>query len=176
MVVVLLHFLYFLIKYRWNHTDEITSVFSDIRAWIAKAFNTGWCIAQYLFLNGILNAFHPLILICVFMDYFYHNDTIPWFATSSGDLFREIFIDQNLCTIQNLIVPFLSFLFKYGSNFAIFFLYFLIKYRWNHTNEIVSLLVMHCNATDHVVYHFYFHKWTTKTLLKYLHCITQYYA
>ena len=169
MVVVLLHFLYFLIKYRWNHTDEITSVFSDIRAWIAKAFNTGWCIAQYLFLNGILNAFHPLILICVFMDYFYHNDTIPWFATSSGDLFREIFIDQNLCTIQNLIVPFLSFLFKYGSNFAIFFLYFLIKYRWNHTNEIVSLLVMHCNATDHVVYHFYFHKWTTKTLLKYLH-------
>ena len=48
---------YFLIKYRWNHTDEITSVFSDISAWIARAFNTGWCIAQYLF-NGILNAFY----------------------------------------------------------------------------------------------------------------------
>ena len=40
---------------------------------------------------------------------------------------------------QSLIVPFLSFLFMYSSGFATFFLYFLIKYRWNHSYEIVSL-------------------------------------
>ena len=58
------HFLYFLIKYRWNHTNE----------------------------NRFLNAFYPSISMCVFMDFFYHNNIMPWFSTSSGVLFRDTFI------------------------------------------------------------------------------------